>query len=170
MADGEVRFAQYVVRPHPCDECSAPGTVSPVTRGRPIVGITVAAALGACYAVPLLSWDAPRLDGGSAEDLAWNIWLATPLVIGVVAALWACSQFRGRSDENIYIQALKAVLAFCGGWTLAWPLVDEAHDVQLSEVLFSTALFGVFGCLFCRVAIAGVGAVSRRLARLRTEA
>ena len=96
--------------------------------------------------------------------------MATPLVIGVVAALWACSQFRGRSDESIYIQGLKAVLAFCAGWTLAWPLVDEAHDVQLSEVLFRTPLFGVFGCFFCRVAIAGVGAASRRLARLRNDA
>ena len=91
-------------------------------------------------------------------------------MIGVVAALWACSQFRGRSDESIYIQGLRAVLAFCAGWTLGWPLVDEAHDVQFSEVLFSTTLFGVFGCFFCRVTIAGVGAVSRRLAGVRHDA
>lgn len=138
-----------------------------VTRERPIVGITVAAALGACYAVALQSWDAPRLDGGSVEELAWNIWSATPLAIGVVAALWASAQLRGRSDEDVYHQAFKAVLAFCAGWTLTSPLVDASHAVQVNEVLFSAALFGVFGCLCCRVAIAGIGAARRRLARPR---
>ena len=136
-----------------------------MSHGRLVVGIAVGAALGACVAIALLSWDAPRVEGGSAEDLAWNLWLATPVAIGVAAAVWACSQLHGLSDGEIYLQAWKVVLASCAGWVLAWPLVDEAHDVQLDEVLFSSVLFGVFGCLTCRLAIAGVGAVGRRLAR-----
>lgn len=94
------------------------------------------------------------------------LYLGMPLLVGVLAALWACYQRRGEHDEKVYSLALWAVFGWGVGFALAQTVSEEAPS---GPAVGGAVIVGIVAALFCRGAVALIGAGDRWLGRRHTS-
>ncbi len=119
-------------------------------------------------AAGFLSYLALEGMGDHAKEQDWLFpffFLGLPLLVGVLAALWACYQRRGQHDEKVYALALWAVF----GWGAGFALTQTAfEDAPLGNAVGGAVILSIVAALCCRGAITLVGAGGRWLERRQT--
>ena len=100
-------------------------------------------------------------DPTAEQDWLFSVfYLALPLVLGVLAALWACSQRPGDHDEKIYAVALCAVPGWGVGFAVA---ATVAGGASFGEAVGGVVIVGIVAALCCRIAVTLLGASGRWL-------
>lgn len=137
----------------------------------PVVVVVRRPAVTACFggvgAGVLSSLAFERMADPTAEQdwLFPVFYLGLPLLLGVLAALCACSQRPGHHDEEIYALALCAV----SGWGVGFALAETvAGGASFGEAVGGVVIVGIVAALCCRGAVTLLGVRGRWRGRGQT--